>query len=126
MEAKVYVDEPNIHSKFCATWKNLYNTFLGARAKYTLAAQLEKTVQNLHYNGLKWGFMFASFVECYKTTYHTRLALEKKTDCVAYDPGTLFCHFINGIMDPLLSQAKLLLDANHDQFSCNMMPLLST
>ncbi len=40
-KAKVYVDEFNMQSKFCAAWRKLYNTFLGSGAKDTLAAQLE-------------------------------------------------------------------------------------
>ncbi len=37
-EAKVYVDEFNIHLEFHAAWRKLYNTFLSAGAKDTLAA----------------------------------------------------------------------------------------
>ncbi len=45
------------------------------------------------------------------------LALAKKTDYVAYDPRTCVCHFLNGIMDPTLAQAKLSLEAIFKQYS---------
>ncbi len=45
------------------------------------------------------------------------LALAKKTDYVAYDPSTRVRHFLNGITDPSLAQAKLSLEANRDQYS---------
>ncbi len=61
--AEVYVDKFNLHSKFCAYWRKLYNTFLGADAKDTFAAQLEKSIQNLRYNGPRLGFTFATNVE---------------------------------------------------------------
>ncbi len=47
------------------------------------------------------------------------LALAKKTDYTTYDPSTCICHFLNGIMDPALAQAKLLLEANREQYSGN-------
>ncbi len=55
-EAKVYVDELNVHSEFWATWRKLYNMFLGTGAKDTLAAQLERDIQTLRYNGSRHGF----------------------------------------------------------------------
>ncbi len=51
-EAKVYMDEFNIHSEFFTVWRKLYNTFLGFSAKDTLATKSEKTIQNLCYIGL--------------------------------------------------------------------------
>ena len=116
-EAEVYVDEFNVHSEFRAAWRKLYNTFLGAGAKDTLAAQLEKTIQTLRYNGPKRGFNFATYVERHKDAYQSMLALAKKTNYVAYDPGTRVRHFLNGITDPSLAQAKLSLEANRDQYS---------
>ncbi len=47
------------------------------------------------------------------------LALEKKTDYIAYDPRTCVCHFLNIITDPSLAQAKLSLDANCKMYSGN-------
>ncbi len=40
------------------------------------------------------------------------LVLAKKTDYTTYDPSTCVQHFLNGITDPALAQAKLLLEAN--------------
>ncbi len=65
-EVKVYVDKFNVHLEFCAAWRKLYNTFLCAGAKDTLAAQLEKTIQNLWHSGPKRGCTFATYVECHK------------------------------------------------------------
>ncbi len=62
-EAEVYVDKVNPHSEFRAAWRKLYNTFLGTRAKNKLAAQLEKMIQTLYYNGPKQRFTFATYVE---------------------------------------------------------------
>ncbi len=84
-----------------------------------LAAQLEKTIQNLCYNGPKRGFNFTMYVERHKAAYQTMLALAKKTDCTTYDPSTCVCHFLNGIMDPALAQAKLSLKANCKMNSVN-------
>ena len=116
-EAEVYVDEFNVHSEFRAAWRKLYNTFLGAGAKDTLAAQLEKTIQNLRYSGPKRGFNFATYVERHKDAYQNMVTLAKKTDYVAYDPSTRVRHFLNGITDPSLAQAKLSLEANREQYS---------
>ncbi len=125
-EAKVYVDKFNIHLVFCVAWKKLYNTFLGAGAKDMLAAQLEKTIQNLRYSGPKHGFTFATYVERHKDAYQSMLTLAKKTDYVVYDPSTRVRHFLNGIMDPSLAQAKLSLEANCEQYSGILTPPLST
>ncbi len=43
------------------------------------------------------------------------LALAKKTNYTAYNPSTCVCHFLNGITDPALAQAKLSLEANWEQ-----------
>ncbi len=59
---KVYMDEFNFHLEFCTAWRNLYHTFLEFGAKDTLTAQLENTIQNLHYCELHWGFTFATYV----------------------------------------------------------------
>ncbi len=45
------------------------------------------------------------------------LALAKKTDYVAYNLDTRVHHFMNGITDPLLNQAKLSLYANPDKYA---------
>ncbi len=45
------------------------------------------------------------------------LALSKKIDYVAYDPSTRARHFLNGITDPSLAQAKLSFEADCDQYS---------
>ncbi len=45
------------------------------------------------------------------------LTLAKQTDYVTYNPNTRVCHFLNGIMDPSLAQAKLSLEANREQYS---------
>ncbi len=66
-EAEVYFDELNIHLECCAAWRKLYNTYLGTGAKNTLAAQLDKTIQNIRYNGSKCGFTFSTNVEYHKT-----------------------------------------------------------
>ncbi len=118
-EAKVYIDKFNVHSEFRAAWRKLYNTFLGAGAKDTLAAQLEKTIQNLQYSGLKRGFNFTTYVQCHKDAYQNMLTLVKKTDYVKYDPSTPVRHFLDGITDPSLGQAKLSLEANREQYSGN-------
>ncbi len=118
-EAKVYVDEFIVHLEFRAAWRKLYNTFLGSGAKDTLAAQSEKTIQNLWCNRLKCGFIFNTYVECHKTTYQSILALAKKTDYTAFDPSTCVCHFLNGIANPTLAEAKLSLKANCEQYSGN-------
>ncbi len=47
------------------------------------------------------------------------LALVKKTNYIAYDPSTSIRHFLNGITDPALAQAKLSLKANHETYSGN-------
>ncbi len=112
-KAEVYVDEFNVHSEYCAAWSKLYNTFLGTGAKDALAAQLEKTIQNLCYNGPKCGFMFSTYVECHKAAYQSMLALLKKTNYTAYNPSTCVCHFMNGTTDPALAMAKLSLEACH-------------
>ncbi len=118
-EAKVYIDKFNVHWEIHAAWRKLYNTFLGAGAKDTLAAQSEKTIQNLQYYGPKRGFTFSTYVERHKDAYQSMLALAKRTDYVMYDPSTCVHHFLNGIMDPVLAQAKLSLEANSDQYSGN-------
>ncbi len=82
-----------------------------------LAAQLEKTIQNLWYSGPKRGFNVATYVERHKDVYQSMLALAKKTDYIAYDPGTRVRHFLNGITDPSFAQAKLSLKAKREQYS---------
>ncbi len=77
-KAEVYVDGFNVHSEFRAAWRKLYNTFLGTGAKDMLAAQLEKTIQNLCYNGPKCGFTFTNYVDHHKAVYQSMLALAKK------------------------------------------------
>ncbi len=62
--------------------------------------------------GSKGGFTFANNIEHHKKPYQVMLALVKKKTYTAYDPSTNACHFLNGITDPLLGQAKLSLDAN--------------
>ncbi len=121
-EAKVYVDNLtfNVHFESQAAWMNLCNTFLGSGAKDLLAAQLEKTIQNLQYKEPKSGLTFNTYIECHKTIYQSILALVKKTNYSAYDPSTQVFHFINGITDPELAQSKLSLNANHVQYSCNV------
>ncbi len=47
------------------------------------------------------------------------LALGKKTDYTAYDPSTCIRHFLNSIMNPALTQAKLSLKANRKTYSGN-------
>ncbi len=47
------------------------------------------------------------------------LALAKKTDYISYNPSTRVCHFLNGIMDPTVAQAKLLLEENCGQYFGN-------
>ncbi len=84
-----------------------------------LVAQLEKTIQNLQYNGPKQGFTFSTYVERHMTAYQSMLALAKKNNYTAYDPSTRVCHFLNDIMDSALAQAKLSADANHEQYSGN-------
>ncbi len=84
-----------------------------------LVAQLEKMIQNLHSSGPHLGLMFATYVECHKTTYQSMLALEKKTNHVIYDSSTCVYHFLNGITNPTLVQAFLSLEANHDHYSSN-------
>ncbi len=115
-EAKAYVDKFNVHLEFGAAWMKLYNTFLGPGAKDRLAAQFEKTIQ-IWYNRPEHGFPFNTYVECHKTTYQSILALAKRTNYTAYDPCTHVCHFLNGIMDPALAQAKLSLDVNCELYS---------
>ncbi len=102
-EAEVDVDEFNIHSELCTAWRKLYNTFLGSVAKYMLAAQLEKIIQNLWYSGPKCGFTFSTYVECHKTANQFMLSLSKKMDYTTYNPSTCICHFLNGFMDPALA-----------------------
>ncbi len=118
-EAKVYVDEFIVHLEFRAAWRKLYNTFLGSGAKDMLAVQLKKTIHNLWYNGQKGGFTFNTYVEWHKTAYQSMLDLVKKTNYTTYDSSTRVCHFLNSIMDPALAQAKLSLEANHEQYSGN-------
>ncbi len=89
-----------------------YTTFLGTGAKDTLAAQLEKMIQNLCNNRPKHGFMFTMYVELHKNVYQSMLSLAKKTDYTAYDPRICIHHFLNGITDPALAQTKLSLEAN--------------
>ncbi len=101
-KAEVYVDKFNIHLEYRAAWRKLYNTFLGTGAKDTLAAQLEKTIQNFCYNGPKCGFIFTTYVEPHKAVYQSMLALAKKTNYTAYDPSTCLRHFLNGIWTLLL------------------------
>ena len=55
-------------------------------------------------------------MERHKTAYQGMLALEKKTDYRAYDPGTRVRKFLAGIQDPALSQAKLSIQANSDKY----------
>ncbi len=86
-KAEVYVDKFNVPSEFCAAWRKLYNTFLGTGAKDTLAAQLEKTIQNLRYNGQKRGFMFTTYVEPHKTAYQSMLDLAKKRHYTTTTPA---------------------------------------
>ncbi len=81
----------------------------GAPCAYRLRKHV---VQTLCYNGLKCGFLFATYVERHMTVYQSMLALAKKTDYTAYDPSTHVHHFLNGITDPTLTQAKLSLEAN--------------
>ncbi len=69
----------------------------------TLAAQLEKTIQNLCYNEMKRRFLFVTYMEGHKTAYQSMLALAKKTDYTTYDPSTRVRHFLNGITDPTLA-----------------------
>ncbi len=89
-KAEVYVDEFTIHWEFSAAWRKLYNTFLGTGAKDTLAAQLEKTIQNLCYNGPKHGFTFTMYIERHKTVYglcwlwQRRLIIPPMTPALAY------------------------------------------
>ncbi len=45
------------------------------------------------------------------------LVLAKKLDYDAYNPVTCIHHFLNGITDPLINKANLLLDANCNQYS---------
>ncbi len=118
-EAKVYVDEFDINLEFQAAWRKLYNTFLSFGAKDMLAAQLEKTIQNLCYNRLKYGFMFTTYVEHHKAVYQSMLALAAKTDCTTNDPSTHVHHFLNGITDPAVIQAKLSLKAYCYHYSGN-------
>ncbi len=108
-----------MHLEFCAAWRKLYNTLLGTGAKDTLATQLEKTIQTLRYNGPKHGFMFATYVERHKSAYQSMLALAKNIKYIAYDPSTCVCHFLNGIRDHALAQAKLSLKANRETYSDN-------
>ncbi len=114
-EAEVYVDEFIVHSEFCAVWRKLYNTFLSTGANNMLAAQLEKTIQNLCYNGPKHDFMFTTYIERHKATYQSMLALVKKTDYTAYNPSTWVHHFLYGITDLAPAQATLSLEANLKQ-----------
>ncbi len=74
-EAKVYVDEFNVHSEFWAAWRKLWNTFLSSGAKDMLAAQLERTIQNLWCSKPKHGFTFSTYVKRHKTVYQSMLAL---------------------------------------------------
>ncbi len=116
-EAQVYVDEFKQTTDFRAAWIKLYNNYLGKGAQNTLAAELESKILHLKYSGPCKGFMFATYVEWHKATYQAVLALAKKMDYVAYDPGTRVRHFMNGITNPLLNQAKLLLCANPDKYA---------
>lgn len=73
----------------------------------------------LRYSGPKKGFTFSTYVECHKDAYQNMLTLAKKTDYVVYNPSTCVRHFLNGITDPSLTQVKLSLEANHEQYSGN-------
>ncbi len=46
-EAKVDMDEFNLHSEFCAAWRKLYANFLVPRAMNAFAANMENTIQHL-------------------------------------------------------------------------------
>ncbi len=116
-EAKVYMDEFNIHLEFLAALRKLYDTFLSYGAKDTLATQFEKTIQNLQYSGPMHAFIFSAYVKHHKTLFQSMLALAKKTDYTAYSPSIYVCHFLNGIMDPALTQAKLSTKANCMNYS---------
>ncbi len=118
-EAEVYIDNFNVHSEFQASWRKLYNIFLGTGTKDTLATQLERDIQTLWYSGLRRGFTFNTYVECHKQAYQFMLAQAKKTDYTASDPSTCIWHFLNGITDPALAQAKFSLKANSKQYSGN-------
>ncbi len=47
------------------------------------------------------------------------LAIAKTTSYITYDPNTCVHHFLNGITDPSLAQAKLSLKANFMQYGGN-------
>ncbi len=47
------------------------------------------------------------------------LALVKRINYIAYDPGTCVCHFLNGITNPSLKQVKLSLEVNRKMYSGN-------
>jgi len=115
-EAEVYVDEFTLTTDFCSAWQRVYNTFLGEGSKHILAGELEAKIANSRYTGPRKGFTFTSYVERHKTAYQGMLALEKKTDYRAYDPGTRVRKFLAGIQDPALSQAKLSIQANSEKY----------
>ena len=81
-----------------------------------LASKLEQTIQNLRYEGPRKNFSFAAYVERHKSCYQQMQALAKTSDYTAYDPGTRVRHFLNGITDPSLAQAKLSLAANEEKY----------
>lgn len=81
-----------------------------------MAGELEAKIANAHYTGPRKGFTFTSYVERHKTAYQGMLALKKKTNYHAYNPGTRVCKFLAGIQDPALSQAKLSIQANLDKY----------
>ncbi len=54
-----------------------------------------------------------------KSIYQDMLALAKMTHYVAHDPSTHVYHFLNSIIDPWLTQAKLFVNGNCDQYSGN-------
>lgn len=79
-EAQVYIKKYIPWSKFCFTWRKLYDDYLGKGTKDILAGELENKTMNLKYVGPFKGFSFATYVEQHKMAYETMLALAKKMD----------------------------------------------
>ncbi len=111
-EANLFVDKFTTHSEFCDIWRKSYKTYLSTSTKNVLAAKLENKIQHLKYIGSHNGFTFATHFNHHKTYHHAMLVFVKNTDCTR--PYTRVCHFLSAIVDHLLTNAKLPLDAYHE------------
>ncbi len=59
------------------------------------------------------------YVEQNKTIYHAMLVIAKKINYSVLHPGRRVCHFLNGITDPSLVQAKISLTRNTKKCAYN-------